>query len=248
MDPYVYSNTNILINKLNIKDEKELIDVEAQLIIASILDITSISTEINFEEYQSLQKIHHFLFHELYSWAGEFRTVNMYKNEHALNGLSVIYSNEDRIKSDLKEVFSWANSKQWNYSNLHLAEEFSMLMTDLWRIHPYREGNTRTISIFMKLFAEANSLTFNAQLLSQHAGYLRKALVLAAVEEASEPQHLLKMIKDALKIDTLNKVKSSGEKSGSYQVIGQYDVSKYEEKTIQNRFRYEMILFYKLIK
>lgn len=32
MDPYVYSNINILINKLNIKDQKELIDVEAQLI------------------------------------------------------------------------------------------------------------------------------------------------------------------------------------------------------------------------
>ena len=62
MDPYVYSNTNVLINKLNIKDEKELIDVEAQLIIAGILDITSISSEINFQEYRSLQNIHHFLF------------------------------------------------------------------------------------------------------------------------------------------------------------------------------------------
>lgn len=62
MDPYVYSNTNVLVNKLNIKDEKELIDVEAQLIIAGILDITSISSEINFQEYRSLQNIHHFLF------------------------------------------------------------------------------------------------------------------------------------------------------------------------------------------
>ncbi|PZX04598.1 hypothetical protein C7437_104110 [Psychrobacillus insolitus] len=62
MDQYVYSNTNVLVNKLNIKDEKELIDVEAQLIIAGILDITSISSEINFQEYRSLQNIHHFLF------------------------------------------------------------------------------------------------------------------------------------------------------------------------------------------
>jgi cell filamentation protein len=236
MDPYVYSNTNVLINKLNIKDEKELIDVEAQLIIAGILDITSISTEINFQEYRSLQNIHHFLFHELYSWAGEFRTINIYKTERVLNGLSVDYSNEDQITSDLKEIFSWANSKQWNYSNPQLAEDFSTLMTNLWRVHPYREGNTRTLSIFMKLFAEANSLAFNAQLLSQHAGYLRNALVLAAVEEASEPQYLLKMITDALNLDTLNMVQLGNEESSNYQVIGQYDVSKYEEKPFKTDF------------
>lgn len=130
----------------------------------------------------------------------------------------------------MKSVFSWANTKQWNYSNPQLAEDFSTLMTNLWRVHPYREGNTRTLSIFMKLFAEANSLAFNAQLLSQHAGYLRNALVLAAVEEASEPQYLLKMITDALNLDTLNMVKLGDEESSNYQVIGQYDVSKYEEK------------------
>ena len=90
---FIQKIRNILINKLNIKDEKELIDVEAQLIIAGILDITSISTEINFQEYRSLQKTHHFLFHELYAWAGEFRTVNIYKTERVLIGLSVDYSN-----------------------------------------------------------------------------------------------------------------------------------------------------------
>ena len=236
MDPYVYSNTNILINKLNIKDEKELIDVEAQLIIAGILDITSIFAEISFQEYRSLQKIHHFLFHELYSWAGEFRTINIYKTERVLNGLSVDYSNEDQITSDLKAIFSWANSKQWNYSNPQLSEDFSALMTNLWRVHPYREGNTRTLSIFMKLFAEANNLAFNAQLLSQHAGYLRNALVLAAVEEASEPQYLLKMITDALNLGTLSMVELGDEESSNYQVIGQYDVSKYEEKPFKTDF------------
>ncbi len=39
MDPYVYQNSNVLINKLNITDEQKLIDVEAQLIIASVVDI-----------------------------------------------------------------------------------------------------------------------------------------------------------------------------------------------------------------
>ena len=236
MDPYIYPNTNILINKLNIRDRQQLIDVEAQLLIAGILDISSITHEIDFQKYESLQMIHHFLFHELYSWAGEFRTINIFKGEHVLNGLSVTYSDKNHIVSDLKSVFTWSKSKQWKYSNLRLIEDFSTFMTKLWRVHPYREGNTRAISIFMKLFAEANRLDFNAQLLSQNAGYLRNALVLAAVEEAPEPQYLLKIMTDALDVADFNKFKPDDEASSNYQVIGQYDVTKYEEKPFEMDF------------
>lgn len=104
-------------------------------------------------------------------------------------------------------------------------------MTKLWRVHPFREGNTRTVSIFMKLFAEANRLDFNAQLLSQH--YLRNALVLTAVEEAPEPQYLLKMMTDALEVADFNKFKVDDETSSNYQLIGHYDVSKYKEKPFE---------------
>ena len=233
MDPYIYPKTNILINKLDIRDEEQLIDVEAQLLIAGIIDISSISQKIDFQKYESLQLIHHFIFQELYSWAGEFRTVNISKSERVLNGLSISYSDKDHIISDLKTIFSWSESKKWSYSNPNLVKDFSAFMIKLWRVHPYREGNTRTVSIFMKLFAEASSLDFNAQLLSQHAGYLRNALVLATVEEAPEPQYLWNMISDALDVVDFNKFMPDDEASSKYQVIGNYNVSKYEEKPFE---------------
>ena len=236
MDPYIYPNTNILINKLNIRDEQQLIDVEAQLLIAGIVDISTITHEIDFQKYESLQIIHDFLFQELYAWAGEFRTVNISKSERVLNGLSVAYSDKNHIASDLKNIFSWAKSRQWSYSNPRLVEDFSAFMTKLWCVHPYREGNTRAVSIFMKLFAEENKLDFNALLLSQHAGYLRNALVLAAVEEAPEPQYLLNMMTDAIDIVTFHTFKPDDEASNNYQVIGQYDVYKYEEKPFETDF------------
>ena len=236
MDPYIYPKTNILINKLDIRDEEQLIDVEAQLLIAGIIDISSISQKIDFQKYESLQLIHHFIFQELYSWAGEFRTVNISKSERVLNGLSISYSDKDDIISDLKTIFSWSESKKWSYSNPNLVKDFSAFMIKLWRVHPYREGNTRTVSIFMKLFAEASSLDFNAQLLSQHAGYLRNALVLATVEEAPEPQYLWNMISDALDVVDFNKFMPDDEASSNYQVIGNYDVSKYEEKPFEIDF------------
>lgn len=67
MDPYVYPNTNILINKLNIQDAQKLIETETQLLIAGMIDISSVVKEIDFQQYEGIQKIHQFLFHELYS-------------------------------------------------------------------------------------------------------------------------------------------------------------------------------------
>lgn len=46
MDPYVYPNTSVLINKLGITDEQQLITVEAQLIIANLLEIESLISKV----------------------------------------------------------------------------------------------------------------------------------------------------------------------------------------------------------
>lgn len=48
MDPYVYENSNVLKNKLNIRDEQELINIEAQFLIVGILDIDEILSDIDF--------------------------------------------------------------------------------------------------------------------------------------------------------------------------------------------------------
>lgn len=235
MDPYVYPNSNILINKLNIKDEQELIDVEAQLLIAGIIDIHSIIDDLDFHDYTCLQTIHRFLFEDLYTWAGEFRTINIYKSERILGGLSITYSDKSRIESNLKQIFNWAATINWTHKNPQLPSQFAKFMTDIWRVHPYREGNTRAISIFMKLFADKQRLSFDAELLSQNAGYLRNALVMAAVDEAPEPSYLHRIITDALSLNTKKILLNPDSNQKKYQTIGQYDVTNYEVKPFNTK-------------
>lgn len=103
-------------------------------------------------------------------------------------------------------------------------------MVDIWRVHPFREGNTRTISVFMKLFSEQNHLNFNSALLSLHTGFLRNSLVLAAVQEAPEISHLLKIISVALTSTPRDQKKNSSVENEKYHSFGKYEVSKYEEK------------------
>lgn len=235
MDPYVYPNSNVLMNKLNIQDEQELIDVEAQLLIAGIIDIHSIIDDLDFHDYTCLQTIHRFLFEDLYTWAGEFRTINIYKSERVLSGLSITYSDNSRIESDLKQIFKWAATINWTHKNSQLPSQFAKFMTDIWRVHPYREGNTRAVSIYMKLFADKHGLSFDAELLSQNAGYLRNALVMAAVDEAPEPSYLYRIITDALNLNTTQIFQNADTSSEKYQTIGQYDVTNYEEKPFDTK-------------
>ena len=48
--------------------------------------------------------IHKNLFENVYDWAGKARTINIYKEEPLLNGLSVNYSDYKRIKKRSQQI------------------------------------------------------------------------------------------------------------------------------------------------
>lgn len=229
MDPYLYEDVPILKNLLDIKNEQELINIEAQILIATLVNIDSLFLEIDIFDSSSIQNIHNHLFSEIYDWAGTFRVVNIYKSEKVLNGLSVEYSNFKNIQNDLTEAYNRATKIEWNQNNHQLVEDLSRFMADLWKIHPFREGNTRAISVYMKFFAESQDLTFNEQLLSQNSGYLRNALVMASIGDYSETSYLDTIIHDALTFNTKSPSQLEKLEPNKYDSIGKYEVSDYQE-------------------
>ncbi|WP_330873208.1 hypothetical protein [Aerococcus urinaeequi] len=75
---------------------------------------------------------------------------------------------------------------------------FSDLVARLWLIHPFREGNTRTVMRFAGLFANAKGILLNSKLLRDHANYVRNSLVLYCVDEAPEKEHFLQIMTDVI--------------------------------------------------
>lgn len=67
-----YPGTSCLINKLGIQNETKLAETEAAVVLgkASFLDQQPVTGEFDFTHYRS---IHHFLFCDLYDWAGQIR-------------------------------------------------------------------------------------------------------------------------------------------------------------------------------
>lgn len=197
MDPYVYPNSHVLINRLNIQDEQNLITFKTQLLIGTLLEIQPIAHTFDLNDYLSLKAIHQFLFEDVYTWAGGFRTVNFINNVHTF----IDTSDYTKIDTDLNAIFKWANLEDWTHENPQLPTNFTKFMMDIWRIHPFRDGNTMTVSVYMKLLADEKGISFNAELIAQNADSFRNALVMATREEAPEPNRLYEMIRDTLRID-----------------------------------------------
>ena len=72
----------------------------------------------------------------------------------------------------------------------------------LWKVHPFREGNTRTTLTFVCQFAESRGIFLNRSLFEQNAVYMRNALVAAAAifpeGDFRKPEYLFNIVKDSL--------------------------------------------------
>ena len=83
------------------------------------------------------------------------------------------------------------------------AKEFCDSLSKLWKIHPFREGNTRTTITFCCQFADEKGFPINRKLLEENAAYVRTALVaynayFADGSDFSKHEYLEKIITNAL--------------------------------------------------
>ena len=220
-DPYVYDNTNVLINLANIKDQKELDDYETTLSRIAIVDI--LNNPIDITSVNDIFLIHERLFKEVYSWAGKVRTINIYKEEPVLSRLSVEYSDCKSINKDLNRIQKNIDSFDWkNESKKEVLSKIARIISRIWQVHAFREGNTRTICLFLYLLMKKYNLKLNIDFIGEHSKFFRNALVLASIGEYSEYEHLEMILSDAI---SLKKIVDGDKK---YQTIKEYNLEKYE--------------------
>lgn len=90
-DPYLYENEAILKNKLDIHSKELLEDAEADYVVYRLKDLAFNPLPGDYHTKHLLQ-IHEFIFQDIYDWAGQPRTISIYKEEDVLGGLSIEYS------------------------------------------------------------------------------------------------------------------------------------------------------------
>lgn len=158
----------------------ELSQVERYNIMARRIDKILKTEEFSFD-VNFLKAVHKYLFTDLLETAGEFRQTNLFRKEDVLNGETVVYSNFFNIDRYLS--YDMHQEKLDNYTNLDedtFIKKICLLNTKLWLTHPFKDGNTRTISVFMRLLFNKLGYSFDNEEFRKYFSFYRDALVLAS--------------------------------------------------------------------
>lgn len=164
-------------NKAACKDTENRIE-EADKVSARIAQILSEDAFV-FSPDQ-LIAIHQRLFFSIYRFAGKIRDYNISKKEWVLKGESVIYAGSDMIRDTLNYDFD--KEKHFVYSGLEIEKSvshFTEFIANLWQIHPFGEGNTRTTAVFAIKYLRSLGFKVNISPFADYSLYFRNALVRA---------------------------------------------------------------------
>ena len=143
--------------------------------------ITEILAEPTFSfSPASYTSIHRKLFSGIYKHAGKIRDYNITKNEWVLKKDTVRYESADVIVATLEYEFE--RERNFNYRGLSPQEtisHFSRFIADVWQIHAFGEGNTRTTAIFAVKYLRSLGYAVENDIFSDNSYYFRNALVRA---------------------------------------------------------------------
>lgn len=136
---------------------------------------------------QELMNIHRELFAEIYPHAGLLRDYNIEKSEWVLEGASVLYASARSLRETL--AYDLEQEKAFSYAGLspeQVVKHLARFAADLWQIHPFGEGNTRTIAVFFIKYLRSLGFEVENEPFAQHAWYFRNALVRASYTNLSK--------------------------------------------------------------
>ena len=203
IDPYVYPGTDILKNALGIKNRQGLDDAEADYVSLRLRELAEKPLPGEYD-VAHVAKMHEYIFQDIFEWAVKFRTINMEKEEPALGGLSIEYSDKDNIEDDLAEALRKMSSREWGSLSLdEKVKSFSEDLAAIWKVHGFREGNTRLAVTFCCQFIEAQGIPINRAIFEKHSAYVRTSLVAYTavfhdLGDLSKKEYLERIIRNSL--------------------------------------------------
>ena len=147
---YFIEGTNVLKNNLGISNRDELLKKEVEITAQKLFQLYMEPIDLGFG-IEHLKAIHTYLFEDIYPFAGEYRNVYMEKNNS-------YFTPVDDIDDRLREIFDMMDSELPKVGSMYsfacfLAEYYVLLLN----VHPFREGNGRSIREFIREYANEKS-------------------------------------------------------------------------------------------
>ena len=175
---YYYKDVPVLRNKMHIKDEKLLKMAEEEITFKKAYELTHQPITGRFG-ITHLFRIHKFMFGDIYSFAGRIRY------EEISKGQTKFYPVQS-IDRELKTLFNKLKAGNFlvGLDEEMFFEKLTYYMAELNIIHPFREGNGRTIREFIRELALKNGYAIHWDKVS------KQELLDASIASVFEPEHL----------------------------------------------------------
>ena len=161
-------------NKIDNEERTEEAD-KVSIRIAKIITENSFTFTLG-----QLLTIHKILFDGLLSHPGELRKYNFSKKERVLDGESVTYGDYRELEATLR--YDFEQEKKFSYKGLNMdeiIEHLAIFISNLWQIHPFEEGNTRTVAVFFIKYLRSLGFDVTNDTFVKNSWYFRNSLVRA---------------------------------------------------------------------
>jgi len=146
-DPYLDPKTGVLRNNRGITDPTELQEAEAQISLAKMVRLAEKPVQGAFD-MAHYQAVHKELFGDVYPWAGEIRSIEVTK--------ATGFCHVGRLPDFSRDIFRGLAKNNYlrGLDQQAFTEKAADLYSDLTTLHPFREGNGRTLRTFLSQVAE----------------------------------------------------------------------------------------------
>ena len=143
---YTYPN-GVLINKLDIQDQKELDEVEASLTYLRLTNLSMQKLKFSFDLNYYLA-IHKYIFQDIYSFAGEIKDENISKGGIPFCRPEYVFIMMKETLDDLRKKIIKVTTKE------SYIKQLAYFYGEINAIHPFREGNGRTLREYLRQLVE----------------------------------------------------------------------------------------------
>ena len=133
---------------------EQLQEVEKLAFLIRSIQVVQGNYIMNEFTLDSMKKIHRHLFQDIYRFAGEIRNVQLMKDDTR-------FCQVQFIESYATSLFAEMNSEhEWDKLDI-AAKRMAYFKSELNMLHPFREGNGRTIRLFLQAYANSKGFEWN---------------------------------------------------------------------------------------
>jgi len=149
-DPYVDPESGVLKNRLDLSGDAMLEQAEAAFVATRSYELVLAPVEGGFD-LAHLQAIHRYLFNDVYEWAGQVRTIDIGKGGD-------LFAHHAYIGSAAAQIFLQLANDNYlaGLEPAAFSDRAAYYLGEINALHPFREGNGRTLREFISHLAHAN--------------------------------------------------------------------------------------------